>query len=337
MSARTWFWLAFVLASALASERAPNASRAALDAVVGRGKTTTTTTTTRRKTQAKTKTRAKEDEGEDDVRWRARSIACAWSRARVPHRMFAHFYVVGVVANARACATHWKRMANANANEMEAMTAIAVVLGLFQLHIIRRLYESAFVAVYGAEATMHVGAYVLGLAYYAVASQTWASVAETSAHDDARLAMSKSLRLAVAFAGAWLFAYGSINQYRCHAILANLRRAKRSRDAPSSRSYFIPRGGWFERFSCAHYTAEVVLYCGLLLIIIPQLAYASDVFGTFARAREPAALVAAVVANLSVAASRAHAWYLGHFPHYPKNRTAMFPSTRVFATATATA
>ena len=147
----------------------------------------------------------------------------------------------------------------------------------------------------------------------------------------------------VAF-GTFVFLFGSVKQARCHLILAKLRETplrtsrliaptrKQNGDdkaslsthrleplnAPrgdsSSRSHYaVPRGDWFESVSSPHYTAECLLYAGLALVAGARL---------FSRI---APMLAAIVANLALAARRTHAWYLETFPEYPKNRWAMVP------------
>ena len=144
--------------------------------------------------------------------------------------------------------------------------------------------------------------------------------------------------------GTFVFLFGSVKQARCHLILAKLRETplrtsrliaptrKQNGDdkaslsthrleplnAPrgdsSSRSHYaVPRGDWFESVSSPHYTAECLLYAGLALVAGARL---------FSRI---APMLAAIVANLALAARRTHAWYLETFPEYPKNRWAMVP------------
>ena len=258
---------------------------------------------------------------------------------RVPHRWFQHFYVVGAGVNAR---TLYVALARASSVKAHNVYYVVYALVLFQVHLFRRLYESVFVSVYSSEARMHVAAYALGLAYYACASQSWASAASpppptTMSRGAKDMTLDQTFEfegaipqlacVALAVVGTALFIVGNVNQYRCHVILANLRRGKRSRDAPTVRSYAIPRGGWFERFSCAHYTAEIVLYIGLLAIVVPSRVHARLDADAFARVRAPILLVCAVIANLAVAARAHHAWYIEHFPRtYPRHRTALFPS-----------
>ena len=265
----------------------------------------------------------------------------AFSRARVPHRWFQHFYVVGCAANAATLA----RRAAPGGAAASASASTVVVLVLFQAHLCRRLYESVWVSSYRRGATMHAGAYALGLVYYLCASRTWAgdaspAEAEASLSVDAARDLTSAramARVACVVVGALAFAVGNYRQHECHAILAAARRAKSSRAAPSKKSYVIPRGGWFERFSCAHYTAEIVIYLGLLLIRVSD-----DVFtakwrldalfspSSASRRRAPVALVVAVVSNLALAAREHHAWYVLNFKdEYPRHRTPLFP--RVFS------
>ena len=312
--ALTSFWLVFVLCGALSSARSDGGSvdgdskgplarvRALLRRVVARGKV--------------------EDATTNDLAW--------FSNLTVPHRWFTHFYVVGCAVNARALADALgDGGARARARSLDVAAAI-VVLVLFQAHLIRRLCESALVAKHRPEATMHAGAYALGLTYYSAATRSLAGAAlGVGSTASAAIAVAPSRVYIVygfALIGVALFAVGNYRQNECHRILARARRA-----GSDARAYVIPRGGWFERFSCAHFTAEVVIYFGLILIVVPSdialgkwsaAALAAGSGGALA----PVALCAAVVANLTVAARDHHAWYLKRFHDaYPKNRTAIFP------------
>jgi 3-oxo-5-alpha-steroid 4-dehydrogenase 3 len=83
--------------------------------------------------------------------------------------------------------------------------------------------------------------------------------------------------------------------------------------------YGVPRGGWFERISCAHYTAEVVLYVGV------ACAASATCPPACATGALPWLLVAAVTGNLGFSARATHAWYLQHLPNYPRDRWAFIP------------
>ena len=142
--------------------------------------------------------------------------------ARVPHRWFQHFYVVGCAANAATLA-RWRRWRRGG---RPASASTVVVLVLFQAHLCRRLYESVWVSSYRRGATMHAGAYALGLVYYLCASRTWAgdaspAEAEASLSVDAARDLTSAramARVACVVVGALAFAVGNYRQHECHAI-----------------------------------------------------------------------------------------------------------------------
>lgn len=308
----------------------------------------------------------------------------------VPHKWFAHFYVVGIACNAFV-------LAHALAEPFSAEHAAATLAScLFQAHVLRRFLETAFVARHRAGARMHIFGYLVGVVYYVAAPMTLATpqttravcatfrvaLANAVAGDSpfarlfprleapplasfairsketrpfelarALVSLAKELVSPVSVArvsrvavGTFVFLFGSVKQARCHLILAKLRETplRTSRlaaptrkqngddkaslsthrleplnaprgDPPSRSHYAVPRGDWFESVSSPHYTAECLLYAGLALVAGAR---------SFSRT---APMLAAIVANLALAARRTHAWYLETFPEYPKNRWAMVP------------
>jgi len=132
-----------------------------------------------------------------------------------------------------------------------------------------------------------------------------------------------------------------------------------------SNRYKIPVEGWFEYVSCPHYLAEVILYVGLAMVM-PSFALFGDIparlslivtkyahnipgilqlgkisiLADFLRlSSEFIALcvkycnpmwlcVVWVASNLYITAQGTHQWYQRTFPHYPRQRNAMFPSVR---------
>jgi 3-oxo-5-alpha-steroid 4-dehydrogenase 3 len=119
------------------------------------------------------------------------------------------------------------------------------------------------------------------------------------------------------YVGAGVCLYSSVHQYRCHEILASLRRDDKSGQCrpPFSYKYGIPRGDWFEFVSSAHYLAEIGFYGGLLI-------------ASGANTHVMWILFVSVVANLYLLAKPTHEWYLSKFEDYPKTRHALFPSFR---------
>ena len=280
-------------------------------------------------------------------------------RGRAPHAWFRHFYVVGCAANARELARLWAR--GAATGRADARAAV-VAATLFQAHCLRRLYESARVSTYGDDATMHAIVYAGGLAYYVCAPKTWAAYDCGAAAKTTLEPLETLAATALGALGVALFALGNHRQHECHVILARLREpsapASSARDADADavaararRSrYFVPRGGWFERVSCAHYLAEIVLYLGLVAHRRPHrrlprqalrrrasvgvVGLARVVVVRRRRRARPASRPArpaslAVVANLACVASSHHAWYLKTFGDaYPRDRGALFPRRR---------
>lgn len=214
----------------------------------------------------------------------------------VPKRYFAHFYALGALWNGAllgTCAARGSAWACAGGLGVDA----ALCLALAELHLLRRLYECVSLE-QRRGSRMHVLSYALGLSYYA------ALPLALLCGGGGGVGNGSILRRA---AGGALFAWGSWHQHRCHAALASLRMTA---DAPR---YRVPRGGWFEVCSCAHYTAEMVLYVGLVIVH---------------GAREPTVwmLLLWVVVGLSVNGARSHDWYLRTFgAAYPQGRFAVLP------------
>jgi len=74
--------------------------------------------------------------------------------------------------------------------------------------------------------------------------------------------------------------------------------------------YKIPRGGLFERVSCANYFGEIIEWCGWAIAIwsLPGLVFAVW-----------------TAANLVPRARAHHNWYPIQFPDYPPQRRALIP------------
>ncbi|KAK3244549.1 hypothetical protein CYMTET_45842 [Cymbomonas tetramitiformis] len=195
-------------------------------------------------------------------------------RALVPHRWFCHFYLAGIF---------WT-------------SAL----------ILRQLRISRLAAYSGGQTYYLLAALSLGL------SQLPFRDTSTNAP---WLTISRLL-------GVLTFAQGSLHQHRCHRILATLRSsrpaltdktpARKPSTTDEGQVYKIPCGDWFDFLSCAHYTAEVVIYIGLLIV-------------AGAASLSVWMMIFSVVGNLGLAAGLTHRWYLSHISSYPKNRKAFIP------------
>ena len=102
-----------------------------------------------------------------------------------------------------------------------------------------------------------------------------------------------------------------------HRTLGRLRASKANEE--NTARYGIPAGGWFDSISCAHYTAEVVLYAGLACTAAAACPPVEPVGAL------PWLLLLAVTGNLGYSARATHAWYLQHLPRYPRHRWAFIP------------
>jgi len=238
----------------------------------------------------------------------------------VPQAWFQHFYWVSVAWN--LC---WSALVLRAANVTGQGTKAAfwpelLLLGLLQLHFVRRMLESSFLAVYSPSARMHVVGYLVGISYYLAVPPSLVPVVPLACQREAQASSdsgSRQIRL-WQILGLLLFALGSWRQCEAHRILARLRHPKGGSSAAASSAdsaaarYQIPRGGWFCHVSCPHYLAEILIYAGLVLVGGTATLHA-------------ALLLTWVVSNLVVAARANHQWYKDHFQHYPKHRRAIIP------------
>jgi len=108
--------------------------------------------------------RAVAKRGKDDGASTGQKQTPWWLRLTVPHGWFTHFYVVGVLWNAVALFHSLVECAWAGSDP--SVVGAAAASCLFQLHVTRRLYESAFVSIHRKGGRMHLVGYLLGIFYY---------------------------------------------------------------------------------------------------------------------------------------------------------------------------
>lgn len=138
-------------------------------------------------------------------------------------------------------------------------------------------------------------ALVLGFGHYFLVSL--AIALDPSTRD------AQSLSFA-SYVGIVLFFVASYHQFRCNIIL--------SRAKAAAKGYVIPRGDWFEYFTCPLYTTEVLIYIALWAIS----AFQNTNVGF---------IVVWVVSNQAVSAYVTRRWYLGKFPDFPRERWVLLP------------
>ncbi|KAL2611753.1 hypothetical protein R1flu_023445 [Riccia fluitans] len=287
----------------------------------------------------------------------------------VPQSFFIHFYIAGVLLNTVVLFTAFGFACKCSGGVRDQFSSVVAqltgagvehipfagdavpVLGkygreawrlvflllLFEIHVLRRLYECLFVSKFDPAARVNLLGYLIGLGYYVLVplilfsqafseegfskafigyvtqklkqeGEQWVESAQNT--PDASVLISYMAKIGFRpYIGAAICFYGAYHQYMCHDILADLR----DDDNPgSSKKYHLPRGDWFELVSCPHYLAEIVIYVGFIVASggTSPLMYL---------------LLGLVVANLYLVAKPTHEWYLAKFDDYPKSRRAMIP------------
>ncbi|XP_077333597.1 polyprenal reductase [Lithobates pipiens] len=188
----------------------------------------------------------------------------------------------------------------------EVSTILA--LSLIWLHSLRRLEECLYVSIYSS-GVIHVAQYGLGVAYYFLIGITLLDYANL----DPKNVTVSDLAFQVHWyhiAGLTLYIWASVHQHRCHVILANLRKDKSGKVV--TMNHVMPNGDWFERVSCPHYFAELLIYVSIALLF--GLGHTSWWL-----------VVMFVLFNQSLAAILCHEFYHEKFDNFPAHRKAFIP------------
>nr|XP_043609323.1 polyprenol reductase 2-like [Erigeron canadensis] len=204
------------------------------------------------------------------------------------------------------------------------------MLLLMEAQVLRRFYETIYIFNYSPSARMHILGYFAGLFFYTAAPLSLCCTFAPEVFNFVKnllvefivkgkdrmsrpefniwMFVTPFLRLRwYTWIGAAIFFWGWMHQFRCHEILGSLREKSEKME-----EYVIPYGDWFEYVSSPHYSAEIVIYGGLLVA-----SGGADLSLWL--------LFAFVVANLVFAATETQRWYLHKFDDYPRNRFAIFP------------
>ncbi|XP_055691162.1 polyprenol reductase-like [Lutzomyia longipalpis] len=190
-------------------------------------------------------------------------------------------------------------------------TALETVLALllYNIHIIRRCYESFFVHIFSRRAKMSLNIVIFGNLFYILTviliTHSWPGFVFGTSLDPITL-QDFSWRLIICSA---VFIYAMYHQYQSHRILANLRLNKSGQ--VTSEGYFPPSGGYFELVSSPHMLFECLIYISLLGILWEN--------------KSLLAVTILVVVNQCKFAHESHLWYKENFPNYPVNRRAIIP------------
>ncbi|NXT54124.1 PORED reductase, partial [Pluvianellus socialis] len=189
--------------------------------------------------------------------------------------------------------------------DCERISALLVLL-LLWLHSCRRLAECLWTSVF-SDSVIHIVQYCFGLAYYIAVGSTVLCQVPTNVRNGKRLSVQICWYHVV---GVLMYIWASLHQHRCLVVLANLRKSKSGKVV--SLSHSVPFGGWFERVSCPHYFAELLIYVSMAV----TLGFHNVTWWC---------VVIYVLSNQALAAVLCHEFYQKNFSSYPKHRKAFIP------------
>ncbi|XP_024429463.2 polyprenal reductase [Desmodus rotundus] len=245
----------------------------------------------------------------------------------VPKRYFSHFYIISVLWNGFLlwCLTqslflgvpfpHWlhtllRILGAAQAQGGELALSAFLVLVFLWLHSWRRLFECLYVSVFSSS-VMHVVQYCFGLAYYVLVGLTVLSQVPMDGRNVSVTGKDLSVQARwFHVLGMMMFIWSSAHQYKCHAILGNLRKNKAG--AVIHCNHRIPFGDWFEYVSSPNYLAELMIYISMAVIFgFHNLTWWL--------------VVTCVFFSQALSAFLSHRFYKSKFVSYPKHRKAYLP------------
>ncbi|XP_064305526.1 polyprenol reductase [Phalacrocorax carbo] len=250
----------------------------------------------------------------------------AWLRLlQVPKRWFTHFYVVSVLWNGflliwlfRAeflggSLPSWiQHVHHALGRDSQSGDvgnehfSVLLVLLLLWLHSCRRLAECLWTSVF-SNGVIHIVQYCFGLGYYIAVGSTLLCQVPANVRNGKELSVQICWYHIV---GVVIYIWASLHQHRCLVILANLRKSKSGKVL--SLSHSVPFGDWFERVSCPHYFAELLIYVSMAVM----LGFHNVTWWC---------VVMYVLFNQALAAVLCHEFYQKNFSSYPKHRKAFIP------------
>lgn len=190
----------------------------------------------------------------------------------------------------------------------------------YLIHTMRRWYETWYIERPSPTARINIGHYIIGITFYAaMAPAIWIDSVERtlSWNQPSRSGISQewpNTGKAQFSVGLAFFLWASWHQHQCHRILANLRvpaSSSPSSKQTDSQEYKVPFGDWFQYFVTPHYSAEMLLYLGLYLMVSSSLVVTPTTC--------PTLLIALVwvVVNLGIVSRETDAWYKTRFgPEY---------------------
>ena len=171
-------------------------------------------------------------------------------------------------------------------SDLFSVSALRVVIAtvLLVLQVFRRFHDTHFVSVFSKSATINLGHYLVGMAYYPAVFLIIFSEAPKFAipfsNDQSNVHLHHlgimEMCAIILFLWAWY------HQYVTSKILGNLRKNTKGSELKAthiffyllkivgdvvSQSYKIPEGDWFNYLSSPHSVAEIIMYTALTLLL----------------------------------------------------------------------
>ncbi|RHZ86928.1 hypothetical protein Glove_42g22 [Diversispora epigaea] len=149
------------------------------------------------------------------------------------------------------------------------------IIGLFMIctQVTRRAYECLFVDRTSTNSKMHVLHHIIGVTFYLpICLSTFIEgMGNLGVYGGGKDKNNFTFPPLTNFLtwnillGVSLFLYAFYHQFKAHKILASLRpKSSSSSSVPSI--YSIPKGGWFDYVSSAHYFAEILIYISFVIL-----------------------------------------------------------------------
>lgn len=253
---------------------------------------------------------------ENDRRFDKTTILSFITKLRVPKSYFIHMYILGLCINTifilnsikYTLLTKLTDLDNINEN-LKVKSNYILILILFELHTVRRLYECCFLTIYG-NSTIHFGGYLCGLFHYMLTPICF--------HYNVLLNYNFS-NFIFRFISIYIYLLSSYGQYRTHEILYNLKLENMKKidekeiKSKKNKIYSIPKGLLFQYVCCPHYFQEICIYLSFFLLqptSLPMLC-----------------LLLWVISNLAVSSNNQFKWYKHHYnsKDYPTNWKKLIP------------
>ncbi|KAK9876688.1 hypothetical protein WA026_014067 [Henosepilachna vigintioctopunctata] len=185
-------------------------------------------------------------------------------------------------------------------------TKVFIAATLLNLQIGRRYYETHYVSIFGRNSKINFTHWLIGITYYPMV--ILALISETPNFTNSELQIARLSDVGIIdFLAIFIFMWAWWHQHVCTAILANLRKTKKS----IVDDYKLPMGDWFQYFSSPHYIAEIIMYVALTTFQWQSTTWWFVMLWIFSNQIESILL--------------SHWWYQETFQDFPTNRKALIP------------